>query len=515
MIQNNYYRNLVAGQWQIGPIVMGHGTNIKIESVDVKPYDIQDQDYQVSRTNEKRFGFDYLTPTTIELTMQVLNNRLLPAYTSSFTNFWHSMPTVNDLAREWRADSVRATWGEMQPLYVCSKLSNTPKIIFGRTGQFGYTFDDGYNQGEVVKAIGEFRRSDTLAYGVAENVTELTLGQTPQYLVRNVGDGPAAWFRLLLYGPITNPVITVGEYQIEMNVNIPTGTMVEISSYPWQRRAVGTDRINLASSLAGTTKYLDQLTIPYKVPVPIKWTSQEYNTWVPALGNQSWEEDIDDHKWFQIPTTFTTLAGKAAIRFDLFNFGTTNFPWLTPRTYIGAAMFSNKTAIIYNAKKYNTTEQCAQARLVEPKAQGKSAIVIMSDTAMTNYAGIMIENTGVNRYLKIISGTSPTAVTVRSTWQNTAVWLETDDVAIDYNATTKTYTGYLNGVAKLTWVDNAATPVVSTGTTKRSQGFLFDIDGNLTTAGTGFASIIAYDKSVVPTPTGRVLLLWRDSYSVI
>ena len=119
MIKNDYYRNLVAGQWQIGPIVMGHGTNIKIESVDVKPYDVQNQDYQVSRTNEKRFGFDYLTPTTIEITMQIMNNRLLPGYTGTFTNFWHSMPTVNDVAREWRADSVRATWGEMQPLYVC------------------------------------------------------------------------------------------------------------------------------------------------------------------------------------------------------------------------------------------------------------------------------------------------------------------------------------------------------------------------------------------------------------
>lgn len=512
MIRNDYYRNLLPGQWQIGSIVMGHGTNIKIETVDVKPYDIEHQDYQVSRTNEKRFGFDYLKPTTIELTMQVLNNRMLPGYENKFTNFWHNMPTVNDLAREWRADNVRSAWGEMVPLYVCSKMSQIPKIIFGRPGQFGYTFDDGFNKGEIVKAIGEFRRSDTLAYSAAENVTELIQGQAPEFLVRNLGDGPSAWFRLLLYGPITHPIITVGEHQIEMDVTIPTGTMVEISSYPWQRRAVGSDRINLTSSMIGTTKYLDQLSLPYKVPIPIKWTSEEYNTWVPALGNQSWEEDIDDHKLFQIPTTFTTLAGKAAVRFDLFNFGSNSFPWITPRTYISAAMFSNKTAILYNAKQYNTDTQYAQARIVEPQA-GKSAIVIMSNTGMTNYAGLMVETTITGRYLRIVSGTSPTNVTTRASWQNTGWWSETDDVAIDFNPATKTYTGYLNGVAKLTWVDSGS--IVSTGTNNRSQGFLFDIDGNLLTTGVGFANILAYDKSVVPTPTGKVLLLWRDTYSVI
>lgn len=512
MIKNDYYRNLVAGQWQIGSVVMGHGTNIKVEAVDVKPYDVDDQDYQVSRTNEKRFGFDYLKPTTIELTMQVLNNRMLPGYESKFTNFWHNMPTVSDLAREWRADDVRTAWGQMKALYVCSKLDQVPKIIFGRTGQFGYTFDDGYNKGEVVKAIGEFRRADTLAYSVTENSVDIALGQTPTWVTRTNGDGPDSWYRLLLTGPITNPVITVGEQQIELNVDIASGSMVEISSYPWQRRAVASNRTNLAANLIGQTKYLDQLVLPYKVPVPVKWTSQQYNTWVPALGNQSWEEDIDDHKLFKIPTTFTTLSGTASVRYDLFNFGSTVFPWMTPRTYLASAILSNKTAVLYNAKKYNTADQCAQARIVNPQA-GKSAIVIMSTTTMSNYACLIVESSISGRFLRIATGSSPTATLVRSSWQNPSAWLETDDITFDFNSATKTYTGYLNGVAKVTWTDSGV--IVGTGTANRSQGFLFDVDGNLATAGVGFTSIIAYDKTTVPAPTGKVSLLWRDSYSVI
>lgn len=506
------FRNIVAGQWQIGDIVLGRGTNIKVEAVDVKPYDVDAQDYQVSRTDEKRFGFDYFKPTTIELTMHVLKNKLLPTYISTIPNFWSGYPTVNDLAREWRSDLVRSRWGQMRPLYYCGRQDNIQKIIFGRTGQFGYTFDDRWGDGEVTKVIAEFRRADTLAYSVAENSTELIQGQTPAYVTRTSGDGPDTWFRLLLVGPITNPVITVGEQEIALNVSIPTGDIVEVSSYPWQRRAVQSGRINLAANLVGKTKYLDQLKLPYQIPVPVKWTSDQYNTWVPALGNQSWEEDIDDHKMFKMPTTFTTLVGKPAIRFDFFNFGSTTIPWLTPRTYVAAGPLSSKVAVLYNAKKYNTADQFASAKIVEPTA-GKSAIVIMSNTTMTSYAALIVETSGVNRFLRIATGSSPTTVANRASWSNPSTWQETDTIAIDFNSATKTYTGYLNGVAKLTWVDS--TVIVPTSTNNRSQGFLFDIDGTLLTTGHGFTGIIAYDKTTVPSPTGKVYLLWRDSYAVI
>lgn len=506
----SYYKNLQPGQWQIGNTVMGHGTNIKVESADIKPYDVDAQDYQVARSDEMRFGFDHFKPTTIELTLQVLHNRLLPSWEGTIPNFWHNMPTINDLAREWRGDDVRNTWGQMKPLYVCSKLDEIPKVIYGRTGQFGYTFDDGYNNGEVVKAIAEFRRADTLAYGVEENSLELNIGAAPVYLTRTGGDGPDAWLRVLLYGPITNPIVTIGEQQLEMAISVPTGVVVEVSSYPWQRRAVDSDRVNVAAGIVGKTQYLDQLKIPYKVPIPVKWTSDEYNTWVPALGNQSWQEDIDDHGLFQIPSTFTTLEGQAAVRFDLFNFGSAAFPWITPRTYLGAAIFANRTAILYNAMQYNTANQYAKVRVVEPKI-GKSGIVIMSNNTMTNFACLIVESGFGGNFLRIATGTSPSNLTVRASWQNPYFWAETDDISFEFNNTTKTYTGSINGVSKVTWADSGG--IVSTA--NRRQGFLFDIDGNLLTSGIGFGNIVAYDKTQVQATTGRVVLLWRDTYSVV
>lgn len=511
------YKNLVPGQWQIGDIVMGYGTNIKMESVDVKPYDIDDQDYQVSLADEKRFGLDSFKPTTIEFTMQVLHNRLLPEFENDIPNFWHNMPNINMLAREWRGDSIRRNWGQMTPMYVCSKLDGIPKIIFGRTGQFGATHDDEYNKGEVIKALGEFRRADTLAYALEESGFELALNQDPVYLTRDGGDGPDSWLRVLMYGPIDKPVVTIGDQQIEFDITLPEGKVIEVSSYPWQRRAVDSDRTNLSASLIGKTVYLDQLKIPYKVPTPIKWTTRSINTWVPTLGNQSWMEDIENHNLFAIPDTFITLAGRAAVRYDFFNFGSAVFPWITPRQYLAAGIFDSKTAVLYNAKKYATEYQYAEAKIVEAH-YGKSAICIMSNETMTNYACAVVENTFAGRFLHIATGNSPTSITVRQSWAkpNLLGWRETDRVGIGFDPDTKTYTGYVNKTPVVTWQDN--TDIVSTGTDNRSQGFLFDIDGNLLTDGIGFADIIAYDTKTELLDNnagGRIAVLWRDTYTTI
>lgn len=506
------YKNLVPGQWQIGEIVMGYGTNIKIESVDVKPYDVTHQDYQVARSSEKRFGFDQFSPTTIELNLMIMHNRLLPGWESLIPNFWHSMPTLNHVAREWRFDEGRNTWGEMKALYVNGKYDEIPKVVYGRPGQFSYTFDDEYNNGEIVRALAEFRRADTLAYSVHETGLELELSDDPVYIIRNEGDGPDTWFRILIYGPVTNPVITVGEHKIKLNVSIPEGKVAEVSSYPWKRRAVDSDRINLAANLVGDSSFLDRLTLPYKVPVPVKWTSTEANTWVPSLGNQSWSEDIGWNNLLTLPDTFETIHGKVGVHFDFFNFGSNVFPWITPRMFLGAGIFSDQSAILYTKEKFNTPNQRCEARIVEPFV-GKSGIVIMSNETMTNFACVVVEKTlGGQAWIHICSGAGYNNLTVRDSWQNPDGWSETDRVGIEYDPATQTYTALLNGdPVDCTWADT--TSVVNTA--NRNQGFLFDIDGNLLTRGIGFSNIIAYDTLQEPVQTGRVVLVWQDSYSVI
>lgn len=508
----SYYKNLVPGQWQIGDIVMGFGTNIKVETVTANPHDVNAQDYQLPRSSETRFGMDDFKPTTIDLTFEVLHNRLMPGYEYTIPNFWHSMPSIADLNREWRFDDGRKIWGEMKALYVCTKLDEIPKIIFGRPGQITITEDDKVNNGEVVKVLAQWRRADTISYGVNENVVELSSDHDPQYLIRNEGDGPDAWLRVFIEGPLDHPKITIGEHTIEIDREIEDGEVVEVSSYPWQRRAVNSNRINIASDLIGSTPFLDRLTLPYKVPIPVRWTSEDFNTIVPALGNKSYQEDVNTLNFFNLPDVFTIIGGVVKVGLDIFNFGSEFFPWLTPRKYIAATTIGDTSAVIYTDKQFATANQLSKAKIVEPH-HGKSGLVIMSNPAMTNFCMLEIESGVGANWMRIRSGTAFDTYTTRASWQNTDIlgWKETDYVSIGFDPVTKIYTGYLNDVAKVTW--NDSTSIVNTS--NRNCGYIFDTDGNLTTQGTGFADLAFYDTATTPVPvTGKVFLMWRDSYAV-
>jgi hypothetical protein len=508
----SYYKNLVPGQWQIGDIVMGTGTNIKVQKAEVAPDDINKQDYQVARTDEMRFGVDQLKPTTIELTLSVLHNRLLEEWESYVSNFWHSMPSLDDLKKEWRYDQGRLIWGKMHHLYVCSKLDGIPKVVFGRPGQFKYNIDDEYNKGEVVGVVAEFRRADTVAYSATEYVTEIFMENAPATIVRSKGDVDT-WLSIIGYGPITNPVITIGEQQIALNIDLAAGEAFEVSSYPWQRRAIDSNRNNLAAAMTGETRYLDKIVLKAGKNTPVRWTSDQITTFVPDLNNESWQEDINNLDNKTLPSTFTTLHGKVVIRLDLLN-----PDWA--EKYIANDVWANKSACIYNKHQFRTSDQQSEVTLTETYG-GRSAIAIMSNSTMTNYAMVEISTGAGNNKLILRTGSSPTSFSgVLAEWENPAFfgWTETDRIGIksDYDAGTNvvTYSALFNNEVKCTWADTSR--VVSNA--NRYQGYLFDMDGNLFTTGTGFRKLLSFDHRVVPVGPeipGKMFFLWRDAYSVI
>lgn len=273
----SYYKNLVPGQWQIGDIVMGYGTNIRVVSVDVKAYDVNAQDYQVARSDENRFGMDSFKPTTIELTLSVLQNRLLAGNEDLIPNFWHSMPSIHDLSREWRGDGVRQIWGQMKPLYMCSKLDQTEKIIYGRPGQFTYVADDEFNGGEVMNCVAEFRRADTFAYSIYQNAVSIKTDDLTKTITAPNSQGPN-WLKIFIAGPVDHPILTFTnmfmsptDVVMDLDYNIAADEIVEINAEPWSRRVVnnGDPPINLASNLIGSTPYLDKLKFNFDSSVDI------------------------------------------------------------------------------------------------------------------------------------------------------------------------------------------------------------------------------------------------------
>ena len=505
----SYYRNLVPGQYQLGDIVMGHGTNIHVESFDVKPYDINAQDYQVSRSDEIRFGFDSIKPTSIEMNMSVMYNWLLEPFKSTYTNFWHNMPTAGDLSNEWRANDVRNRWGDMKPLYFCGR-DGIGKVIYGRPGQFAV--EKSPKNDILVKCVGEFRRADTLVYSANENAVQLSQHAVPQYLWRGVGDSDT-WLRVVGTGPISNPVITIGEQTIKLNVSVAEGEAFEVSSYPWQRRAVDTNRTNLRNTLVDNSAYLDQLKIPVKKLTPVRWSSDDLSTWVPYLGNQNWNVDLSDAKYRTLPSEFTIMAGKPVVRFDLFN------P-TGPSYFIGNREWGRTDAALYTGKTFKTTSQYMEARIVEPYA-GRSGLVIMSNSTMSNFALLEITAGPGNNKLIIRNGSSPQSgglSPVRATYTNTAWhgWLETDVIGIGYDKDTKKFSAYVNGQEVTSWVDSNDY-VTHNASTNKYSGFIFDIDGNFFSPAIGFKDINAFDKATTlnQVDSGSLYLYWRDAWSTI
>mgnify|MGYP000075284692 CR=1 FL=1 len=503
----SYYRNLLPGQYQVGDIIMGRGTNIIIEDFDVNPSDINAQDYQIPRTDEIRFGQDDLKPTTIEIKGQVLYNWLLEDYEGTIPNFWHGKPTAADLEMLWRADSFRRNWGELGYIYYCDNDGNG-KIIFGRPGQFKRTKRTKYNP--VVEFTAEFRRADTLNYSAEEYAIQMTSNALPQYLTRLQGNTDS-WIKILGQGPITNPKITIGELEIELEGSWGANEVFEISSYPWQRRAVDSNKVNLSTKLVGDVNYLDKIKIPVNTPIPVRWTSTEIGMWVPSLGNESWMLDIQKLESWTIADYFDILYGTPKVRLDILNPS-----WFSK--YLAAGIFGNTAACLYKLKSFNTSKQYSEATLVEP-FNGRSAIIIMSNDTMTNYAMVEVTSQPGNNWLRIRYGSSPTNYTsILASWQNTSGWgwLETDKIGIGAepipgNPTRTRYTAYLNGVAKCYWDDTAQ----AVSQANRRQGYIFDMDNNLFTQGTGFKDMVCYDTATSPADTGKINLYWRDAWGSV
>lgn len=492
---------LQPGQYQLGDIRFGAGTNIIVTNFDAQPYDLNAQDYQTNRSDSMRFGYDSFKPTTISISMEVIYNWKLPPFVNG--NFWLDKPKVEDLAAEWRGDSIRNEWGAIMPLYFCGRDGIT-RVIYGRPGQF--TAEKPSHRSTIIKCMGEFRRADTLAYSTNESSVQLFSNAAPQYLKRTTGNA-ASWLRIIGIGPLVNPVITVGENQIELNITVAAKEAFEISSYPWQRRAVKSDKTNLRNNLVGETPYLDKMMLPVNEFVPVRWTATNINMWQPALGNANWNVDIESNQW-RLPLGFTTFGGASypRVRTDLFNpTGITKF--------IGGYELGGVSACLYTTQTFNTTKQFMQARVVEPFS-GRSAMVIMSNLAMTNYALLEVESGGTNK-LVIRTGTAwNTWSGVLATYTKPGGWAETDVIGFGYNPATKVFTGYVNGTSVITWTDSGNV-VTANATTNKYSGFVFDMNNALLTLGTGFKDITAYDNVLTPVDTGAVYLYWRDAWSSI
>lgn len=266
--------NLVPGQYQIGNIVFGRHTSYPIEKVDYQGYDVNAQDFQSSLSDENRFGLDTQVPGSLVFTMGVTVNFALPnmlAYTGYELNeldFSYEEGNLGRLQKEWRGDEVRLEWGELKPLMFCKKAGLTQKV-YGRPRKFQYSRRGQLQTYHNITA--EFKLSDSFAYSDTEYYVDF-VPTTPQTITRDKGDANS-WVRFLIIGPANHPIINFGAIQIELDWNIVAGKVVEVNTYPWSRRVIDSDNLNLSPKLIAASPFLDQIKLPPVQGLIISWNA--------------------------------------------------------------------------------------------------------------------------------------------------------------------------------------------------------------------------------------------------
>lgn len=263
-MSSNY---MPTGTWALeNGLEFGHGTLLPLDSFSDDGYSVNPGDHQSPRSDEIRFASDSLSPSILTFNIGVLNNRMLPnmalfANPGDGAGIIPARDIVEYFTFAWRNDWGRKQHGRAVPLSY--NINGIDKIIYGRPRQLAVVPVGK----DFCTIVATYQRMDSNSYGTEQFGTGLPLnpvGISNTKIIREPIAMANAWLRFLITGPITNPVITIGDGHsdkilVSMSGSIPAGVTVEINAKPWERRVVGSDGLNYAARLNGA--YLDQMFI--------------------------------------------------------------------------------------------------------------------------------------------------------------------------------------------------------------------------------------------------------------
>jgi len=263
-------------QWQIGDLIFGEHTKYPVLGTQIATYNVNVQDFQLPQSSTITMGKDTHTAGPITFTMGVFDNAPVGHGYNSLPDdlILKSSKLLTALQKEWKADEIRQRWNWLKPIVYCDGYGVT-KRVYGRPRKFTYTRKRPGSHFHRVTA--EYARIDTLSYSDIEYRVGLANGAAPVGYTRDGGDSPS-WYRVLFQGPQNNPIAVIGGDQIQLQLDIPAGVTVEVSSYPWSRRIVDSQGFNRRRALIGNSKYLDRLMIPDGVSVPMSWAATGTNS---------------------------------------------------------------------------------------------------------------------------------------------------------------------------------------------------------------------------------------------
>lgn len=258
--------SLKEGQFQLGSVVFGKNSMIKIIGVEQIGYEMTPGDYSVPQSDEIRFRRDYVKPGVVQFQLAVLDNYMLEGM-SAFGGGGNvnlgvvGAELLEQFKAEWRADDIRKNWGWVKPLTYRAEGYN--RILYGRPRNLSASRLKSKNGWYDITC--SYQLADSLSYEeqfssiAVEDTT--AAGTNPVNLVRGIGKAPA-WLRAYVTGPLNSPVIDLGPHKITLDYNIPAGQIVEINSFPWERRCITSSGLNIGAKLIADSPYLEDLRIP-------------------------------------------------------------------------------------------------------------------------------------------------------------------------------------------------------------------------------------------------------------
>lgn len=184
---------------------------------------------------------------------------------------------LNEFRAAWSRREFRAEPGNYAILKSCE--AGRVRRCYGRPGRFAEADGDNTHRG-LTPVVAEFETFDGRFYDDEPQGTVLgirpptSFGFTTPIVVTGVDPNTVAfqtdtleadeqpgsvivetetWPWVEIHGPVTSPLVELGDLTIELDYTIPDGMSVLLDPRPWSRRVIRSDGANLAGKLTWQT----------------------------------------------------------------------------------------------------------------------------------------------------------------------------------------------------------------------------------------------------------------------
>jgi hypothetical protein len=255
--------SLKDGQFQIGDLKFGRGTNISIVGVDQVGYDVSPGDYGLPQSDEIRFRKDYIQPGVMQFSLAVVDNYILDSSSGiTLPPGASSEEALEKLKMEWSADKQRLEWGSVKPLTY--RGPGLTRVLYGRPRNFASGRRKTRSGWYGVTC--SYQLADRLSYAEETTYEEMGVGEV-KTLSRGSGLAPS-WVSAMLIGPASSPVMQFGPHAVSVDTTIGAGEVLTLGSAPWQRfllayRSGGLVE-NVGAKAIDGSAYLEDIRFPEK-----------------------------------------------------------------------------------------------------------------------------------------------------------------------------------------------------------------------------------------------------------